>query len=378
MRALRVTGVVRTRKPARVTYNVSAKTAVTVSVRCSGTRACASSAPTRLFTQAADAGTRSFTLNRRQNGRNLRGRQVLADALHPPQLAHGQLHGALGRGYLGRLPRNLVASAYVAFAAFGSFWGAWGASVPRVQDQAGVDDGELGLALLFVGAGALPAMLLAGRALDRFGLRVAAGLIAALGLAGAALALAAHDLVTLSAGLALAGAASGAADVAMNAVAGRAEQLAERPVITRAHGTFSAFVVISSLLTGVLAGADLPLATPVRGRRRASIGAGVAMWRALPPEAPRRSRPRRERAGRLFPLLAIGIRRARLRQRERPSELERGLRPGRARRHRDADQRRARGLRRHRRGHPLLDRRPAAAPCPDDPARGRGRRGAAR
>jgi hypothetical protein len=50
---------------------VSAKTSVTVSVRCSGTRACASSAPTRLFTQAADAGTRSFTLNRRQNGRNL-------------------------------------------------------------------------------------------------------------------------------------------------------------------------------------------------------------------------------------------------------------------------------------------------------------------
>jgi hypothetical protein len=60
--------------------------------------------------------------------------------------------------------RGLVASAYVAFAAFGAFWGVWGASVPRVQDQAGVSDGELGLALLFVGAGALPAMLLVGRA----------------------------------------------------------------------------------------------------------------------------------------------------------------------------------------------------------------------
>ena len=70
--------------------------------------------------------------------------------------------------------RGLVASAYVAFAAFGAFWGVWGASVPRVQDQAGVSDGELGLALLFVGAGALPAMLLVGRALDRWGLPVAA------------------------------------------------------------------------------------------------------------------------------------------------------------------------------------------------------------
>ena len=141
------------------------------------------------------------------------------------------------------MPRNLVASAYVAFAAVGSFWGVWGASVPRVQDQAGVDDGELGLALLFVGAGALPAMLLVGRALDRWGLRVAAGIIALLGLAGAGLSLAARDLIALSAGLAVAGAASGAADVAMNAVAGRAETLARRPVITRAHGTFSAMVV---------------------------------------------------------------------------------------------------------------------------------------
>ena len=71
------------------------------------------------------------------------------------------------------MPRNLVTSAFVAFAAFGAFWGVWGASVPRVQDQAGIGDGELGFALLFVGAGALPAMLLVGRALDRWGLRVA-------------------------------------------------------------------------------------------------------------------------------------------------------------------------------------------------------------
>ena len=71
-------------------------------------------------------------------------------------------------------PRSMIASAFVAFAAFGSFWGVWGASVPRVQHQAGINDGQLGFALLFVGAGALPAMLLAGRALDRWGLRVAA------------------------------------------------------------------------------------------------------------------------------------------------------------------------------------------------------------
>jgi MFS family permease len=205
------------------------------------------------------------------------------------------------------LPRNLVASAYVAFAAFGSFWGVWGASVPRVQDQAGVDDGELGLALLFVGAGALPAMLLVGRALDRWGLRVAAFVIALLGLAGAGLALAARDLITLGAGLAVAGAASGAADVAMNSVAGRAEQLAQRPVITRAHGTFSAFVVVSSLLTGLAAGAGLPLSVPFLGVAALSLAAGASMLRTLPPREPTKAEPQTAATGRLLPLLLIGV-----------------------------------------------------------------------
>lgn len=62
-------------------------------------------------------------------------------------------------------------TAYAGFIVFGGFWGTWGASVPSVRDQAGVSDGELGTALVFVGAGALPAMLVAGRAVDRWGTR---------------------------------------------------------------------------------------------------------------------------------------------------------------------------------------------------------------
>ena len=72
VRSLRVTGVVRTNRPARVTYSVSASTAVTISIRCAGTKACKSSAPTRIAERAANAGTGSFTLTRRQHGRNLR------------------------------------------------------------------------------------------------------------------------------------------------------------------------------------------------------------------------------------------------------------------------------------------------------------------
>lgn len=63
-------------------------------------------------------------------------------------------------------------SAYLGFAAYGLFWGTWGAALPALRDSAAVDESALGVALLFVGAGALPAMLLVGRAVDRFGSRI--------------------------------------------------------------------------------------------------------------------------------------------------------------------------------------------------------------
>jgi MFS family permease len=179
-------------------------------------------------------------------------------------------------------PRRMIASAFVAVAVFGSFWGVWGASVPRVQHQAGIGDGQLGLALLFVGAGALPAMLLAGRAVDRWGLRVTAVFIGALGGAGAGLALTAVKLASLCVGLAVVGATSGAADVAINAVAGRAEELAGRPVITRVHGMFSSLVVVASLATGLAWATSLPLAVPFTAVAVLALGAGAFLLRALP------------------------------------------------------------------------------------------------
>jgi MFS family permease len=207
--------------------------------------------------------------------------------------------------------RGMIASAYVAFAAFGAFWGVWGASVPRVRDQAGIGDGELGFALLFVGAGALPAMLLVGKALDRWGPRVAALVIGALGVVGTVLAFTAVDLASLCAGLALVGATSGAADVAINAVAGRAEQLAGRPVITRAHGVFSSLVVLASLATGVASGASLPLAAPFLAVAVLSVIAGAAMLKTLPARAVahRSDRAVTPPAGpwRIVPFLLVGV-----------------------------------------------------------------------
>jgi predicted MFS family arabinose efflux permease len=137
------------------------------------------------------------------------------------------------------------------FAAFGAFWGTWGAVLPAVQSHAGVDDGQLGLALLCIGAGALASMRLAGTIVDRWG---APALPASLTAFAAAAAL--PGLATSTAGLCAAllvlGATSGAVDVAINAEGVRSEAATGRPVLSLAHGTFSASVVAGSLAAGAL------------------------------------------------------------------------------------------------------------------------------
>ncbi|MGW4964097.1 MFS transporter [Nonomuraea sp. NPDC004186] len=144
------------------------------------------------------------------------------------------------------------AAPFLGFAGFGAFWGVWGASLPLLRDQAGVSDAGFGVVLLFIAAGALPAMLLAGRLVDALGLRVTGVLLALLGVMGVVLSAAAVNYAALCAGILLMGACSGAADVALNTLAATVEKRTGRPVVTRSHAAFSATVALSSLATGAL------------------------------------------------------------------------------------------------------------------------------
>jgi MFS family permease len=139
--------------------------------------------------------------------------------------------------------------ALVGFSAFGVLWGAWGAELPAIQSHAGVNDGELGLALLCIGAGAIVAMRPTGALIDRWGLVLpaASGL---LGVAAIGPALA-TSAVGLALSLAALGACSGAMDVAINAEAADAESHGD-PLMNLAHASFSASVVASSLLVGLM------------------------------------------------------------------------------------------------------------------------------
>jgi MFS family permease len=149
------------------------------------------------------------------------------------------------------------------FAAFGAFWGAWGATLPAIQSHAGVDDGQLGVALLCVGAGALASMRPAGTVVDRWGAPALPAALAAFA-AAAALPGLATSMAGLCAALLVLGATSGAVDVAINAEGVRSEAATGRPVMSLAHGTFSACVVGGSLAAGALraagAGPELVLA----------------------------------------------------------------------------------------------------------------------
>jgi MFS family permease len=142
------------------------------------------------------------------------------------------------------------------FAAFGLFWGAWGAILPAIRVGAGVNDGELGVALLMIGLGALVSMRFTGYLIDRYGGVVLPVVTVLFALCGVLPALA-GSVVTLSAALLLLGATSGATDVAINATGSHTEHETGRPVMNLAHGMFSVAVVVASLGTAGLRAAGV-------------------------------------------------------------------------------------------------------------------------
>jgi MFS family permease len=154
---------------------------------------------------------------------------------------------------------NARGRSVAAFGAFGLWWGAWGALLPVVQRSAGVDDAQLGLALLLIGAGALVSMRVTGWLVDRFGGIVLPLSVLSLGLAGVGPALV-EGMAPLAVAMALLGATSGAYDVAANAEGSRLESTSARPLLSLSHAGFSFGVIIGSLGAGGLRTAGVSLA----------------------------------------------------------------------------------------------------------------------
>ena len=137
-----------------------------------------------------------------------------------------------------------------AFFAFGLFWGGWAVLVPVVQEDVGASKGQLGLALLFVAVGSVPAMLATGRAVDRHGARTLPWLIAAMACV-CVLPAFAGSVAALAASLFAIGAASGSVDVAMNAAVSELERRRGVRLMQLAHALYSAGVLVGALSVGV-------------------------------------------------------------------------------------------------------------------------------
>ncbi len=143
------------------------------------------------------------------------------------------------------------------FFVLGGFWGAWAAVLPSVQEATGTSKGALGVAMLFVSIGSIPAMfLLAAPAVDRFGARAVAigcGVFAiATTLPGLA-----TSLPTLILAVTFAGIGSGLVDVAINANVGRIESATGARLMPAAHGIYSVGVLVGAVGAGLARGAGV-------------------------------------------------------------------------------------------------------------------------
>lgn len=128
----------------------------------------------------------------------------------------------------------------------------WAPMVPFAKDRLQLNDGSLGLLLLFLGAGAICAMPFAGWLINRVGSRIVM-LISAI-----IIALSLPTLLLLTAWPAMAvalfvfGAGIGCIDVAMNTHGAVIQNHLGKPIMSSLHGLFSVGGLVGALLIGLL------------------------------------------------------------------------------------------------------------------------------
>lgn len=131
--------------------------------------------------------------------------------------------------------------------------GTWAPRLAELKAQVGASDGQLGMALLMIGLGALIAMPLTGILIGRLGSRrVSFAMALAHGLVFPLQAFAWNWMV-LGGAMLLYGLAVSSLDVAMNVQATEIERRHGRPIMSSFHGVYSVGDMAGALLTGLAA-----------------------------------------------------------------------------------------------------------------------------
>ncbi|MFE7125493.1 MFS transporter [Streptomyces sp. NPDC057617] len=207
-----------------------------------------------------------------------------------PSTAGMRQEGGGGRGNSGAV------ALYVVFFINGLVLASWAPRIPQVKEQLQLSDGQLGLALLGVALGSVPAMPAAGSLVNRFGSRTVARTAVLLYAAAIALPGLAGSLTELLVSLAVLGAAVGALDVAMNAHAVDVERSSGRARLSSFHALFSAGALAGALVgTLAAAGGVTPRAQFTASAVVAVLAAGAAAA-ALRPAAHQSPGPVRARS----------------------------------------------------------------------------------
>lgn len=151
------------------------------------------------------------------------------------------------------------------FAANGALFASLFSRLPEVQDRLGLDEGQLGLALLAAPIGLVAAVLLAGSLVARWGSRAVSAIGGAAFAAGLVLPALASSFAQLALSLLFFGAASGLLDVAMNTQGLTVEKHYPRRIFASLHAGFSLGALSGAAGAGLLAHAGVPLTAHLLG-----------------------------------------------------------------------------------------------------------------
>jgi predicted MFS family arabinose efflux permease len=128
----------------------------------------------------------------------------------------------------------------------------WAIMVPFAKDRLSLNDGDLGLMLLLLGAGAICMMPLTGILISRFGSRIIIMIAAIVVAFTLPLLLWMDTVISLGLILFIFGSAIGTIDVAMNAHGVQVQNIIGKPIMSSLHGLFSVGGLLGSLGLGFL------------------------------------------------------------------------------------------------------------------------------
>ncbi len=140
----------------------------------------------------------------------------------------------------------------ITFLVCGFSLSAWAPMVPIVRDRLGLGEADLGILLLFLGAGALLMMPVSGFLISAKGSKLVILLASLFISVSLPLLLLMPDFITTALVLFVFGASIGAIDVAMNSAAARIQNISAKPIMSSLHGLFSVGGLFGPLVIALL------------------------------------------------------------------------------------------------------------------------------